>query len=220
MYTKLRFEDLWDRLPIYRSAKDWFPDVWGFLDARYNWRAYHNIDHIEQGLKVIDDMKDEDRHRGKPFSEKFWNEIELAFWFHDCCPNELDSASSIMKKLGGIYVDAEGLRDVQKMIMATNHNRPPRDLQTAYLLDADLSILGSEREEFEEYERKIREEYKHVPDELFAAARIDILEKFYRRPWIFSTEYGRVRFDRRAKNNLSRSIEALKLSIDSKEERR
>jgi hypothetical protein len=38
------------------------------------------------------------------------------------------------------------------------------------VVDFDLSILGAERERFEEYEAGVRREYAHCPDEVFREA--------------------------------------------------
>jgi|688.fasta_scaffold1467537_1 predicted metal-dependent HD superfamily phosphohydrolase len=41
----------------------------------------------------------------------------------------------------------------------------------SYFLDADLSILGEDREVYESYAARIRQEYKHVPNEVYLVKR-------------------------------------------------
>ncbi len=209
-----RFKGLLDRVPIpnkyYERPK--YEQYRVAVETAYKTRPYHNLDHIKQGLDVIADMEDEDLHRGKKFDQSFWDEIRTAFWYHDFS----DSIPACVLKVDKVFcswTSVQFLLSVQGLIQATSHKRYPTDYQTAYICDADLSILGAPEDEFDAYEEKVRQEYAHVPYEMFAAVRIQILKSFYDRPFIYATEYGRTRYQRAAMKNLERSMTKLRESI-------
>lgn len=74
------------------------------------------------------------------------------------------------------------------------------------MLDIDLAILGADRARFEEYERQVRLEYAHVPDEAFARARADFVEAMLGTSPLFRTELARAELEARARDNLQRSL--------------
>jgi predicted metal-dependent HD superfamily phosphohydrolase len=79
----------------------------------------------------------------------------------------------------------------------------------ALVCDVDLSILGRAAGEFDEYERRIREEYRLVPDPLYRAGRARALEKLLSRDPLFGTDYFRRRYEDSARSNLRRSLKSL-----------
>lgn len=175
-------------------------------------RKYHTLEHIYWVLKRIDEMADDSRGRGAKFEPLEWDTLRWAAWYHDYVmfgrpDDEKKSASRALfdwPKLSTAYV-----LDAMRMIEATAHDRIPLDHQAARLCDADLSILGAGTEHFDRYEQQVREEWAHVPDELFKTARAVILKRFVGRPWIFMTDYGRTRWERTARQNLARSMAKL-----------
>jgi predicted metal-dependent HD superfamily phosphohydrolase len=88
--------------------------------------------------------------------------------------------------------------------MATRHDAVPVDADAQLLVDIDLSILGAERERFDEYERQIRAEYAFVPALIFNAKRRQILRSFLDRPRIYSTPAFSV-LEATARANLARA---------------
>ncbi len=91
----------------------------------------------------------------------------------------------------------------------TAHSTPPPDPQGALLCDVDLSILGREEREFDEYERRIRQEYSWVPEPLYRAGRARILAAFQKRDRIYLTDHFHDRYERRARTNLRRALAKL-----------
>ena len=77
------------------------------------------------------------------------------------------------------------------------------------LVDIDLAILGAAPARFDEYERQVRNEYAHVPDEAFREGRRRVLQQFLARPVIYRTAPAHRTLERRARANLARSIAAL-----------
>jgi predicted metal-dependent HD superfamily phosphohydrolase len=81
-------------------------------------------------------------------------------------------------------------------------------------LDVDLSILGADETRYDLYDAvHIPKEYTHVEAVLFAARRAEILRGFLERDALYLTDWGRVRFEAKARANLARSIERLEAAI-------
>ena len=176
-------------------------------------RHYHGIAHIEALLRLLDE------HRAA-FSDP--EAVEAAIWFHDAIydsrakDNEAQSAVLAAEKLDG-RTNAQRIGRIVAMIEATaTHTVPaldptPARRDAALLLDMDLSILGAAPPVFDAYEAAVRREYAWVDEPLWVAGRGAVLKTFVERDHIFHTEIFRDRLERQARENLKRSIEALRL---------
>jgi len=98
---------------------------------------------------------------------------------------------------------------VYKLILATKHDELQRDHDAKLMVDIDLSILGQPRDVFDQYEVNIRKEYAHVPDEQFRLGRKNILQSFLDRESIFATDFFKEKYESKAIENLTRSIQQL-----------
>jgi predicted metal-dependent HD superfamily phosphohydrolase len=178
-------------------------------------RHYHNLAHIEAMLGLAADYR---ASLHDPVA------VEAAIWFHDAVydsrakDNEAQSAALTENKLAS-RTDAERLGRIAAMIIATaTHELPSlqslgdehfvRD--TALFLDMDLAILGAAPDAFDAYEQAVRREYAWVEEPMWRAGRSAILKNFLARRHIFHTEEFRQRFEPQARQNMARSIEALK----------
>ena len=95
---------------------------------------------------------------------------------------------------------------VPALVRATAHRTEPFATDERILTDVDLAILGRPAEQFDEYERRIRLEYEHVPDRAFAAGRARVLRHFLRRTHVYSTAEFRDRYEASARENLRRAL--------------
>lgn len=175
-------------------------------------RKYHTLEHIGWGLARIDEMEMDDRTRGSKHVDRDWDLIRFAFWYHDAVMRGAGDdvhRSAAMASSAMDCIDPSASPTVARLVMATSHERIPRSMDAAVICDADLSILAASLETFDHYEELVREEWAHVPDNLFYAARYVILNRFAKRPWIYMTDYGRALWERPARVNLSRSMGAL-----------
>jgi predicted metal-dependent HD superfamily phosphohydrolase len=185
------------------------PALLADLEARYRepQRHYHTLQHLEECFAALDAVRP---HVADVAA------VELALWFHDAVydvhrhDNEARSAG-----LAAATLRAAGLPDaltgkVTALILATrDHAAADADADAAALLDADLAILGAAPARFDDYERQIRAEYAHVPDDVFVPARRRILENFLQRPHLFATPGFRVRFGQQARANLETALRRL-----------
>lgn len=99
---------------------------------------------------------------------------------------------------------------VAAMIAATKKHQPTDDsFDMALFLDADLSVLGADRQRYRSYLHAIRAEYAHVPENAYREGRIAVLKKFLNRNEIYFTETMRSSLQAAAKENLAYEIQLL-----------
>ena len=171
-------------------------------------RAYHSVRHLEECLGHLDDVR---RVLRRP------DEVEAALWFHDviydphAADNEERSADLADRLLAPAGVPTEYLAEIRRLVLATGHrgSRDPQDDASA-IADIDLTILGAERARFDEYEADIRREYAFVPEDQFRRRRREILQSVLARPAIYATPWFYQRYEAQARENLTRSISALR----------
>jgi predicted metal-dependent HD superfamily phosphohydrolase len=199
-----RFGRLWRRAGA--------PDEGGpvFQEIQRAWeephRHYHGVDHLRDCLAQLD---------GAPPTAADRDLAEIALWFHDAvhvpgaADNEARSAAWATRALVAAGVSAERADEVARLIRLTEHVRPASDPTAALVCDVDLSILGRSAAEFAEYERRIRAEYRAVPDPAYRTGRAAVLTRFLARAPLYQTAHFRTRYEAAARENLSRSLAAL-----------
>ncbi len=211
------------------TGDEFFRDRWGKLIARLGLKSsavseldillklygeparhYHNLEHIRGCLIELDQMVP------APPSK---DAIEAATWFHDAvydpkaADNEERSAELAIYAFGKAGASSEFLKTIEELILATKHSQIPTIIIGQTMVDIDLSILGKPPAEFDRYERAIRLEYQHVPDEAFRKGRTAILEKFLSRERIFLTEFFQKKYEDAARRNIARSIRRLATAV-------
>jgi predicted metal-dependent HD superfamily phosphohydrolase len=141
--------------------------------------------------------------------------VEAGIWFHDVVydarrtDNEDRSAAWAVETLGRAGTPPALVHRIADLIRMTAHTAPAGDPDGALLCDIDLSILGRSADEFDEYQRRIREEYAWVPAPLYRAGRTRILTAFLERERIFLTSFFHDRYESAARENLRRALEEL-----------
>ncbi|GHF50132.1 putative metal-dependent HD superfamily phosphohydrolase [Deinococcus metalli] len=158
-------------------------DAEAFARPRYAeaHRHYHTAAHIQAVIDALD-------ARGV-----LTPAMALAAWGHDLIydPRASDNEERSADEFDG-WLAAQGAadalrRDVRALILATRHTSPPATRAEALFVDADLSILGAAREAFGAYDRAIRKEYAHVPDDAYREGRAQVLRHFLNRERIYTT---------------------------------
>jgi predicted metal-dependent HD superfamily phosphohydrolase len=166
-------------------------------------RHYHTLQHLDECLSHLDELREEAEHPA---------EIELALWFHDAIydvkakDNEEGSADWARSCAVAAGIAADVAARVHALILTTKHDARPERTDARIMVDADLAILGAKPARFDEYEQQVRAEYGWVPGFVFRRERRKILEGFLARPTIFNTARFIERYEKRARENLSRSI--------------
>lgn len=188
--------------------------LWQNIAIRYNepQRAYHDLQHIQQLFGQYDQVKD---NLHEPHI------IALAIYYHDVIyeptrsDNELKSAEYAVESLTD-YLSAEQCQHIYALIMMTaSHQVDKWSNETkerekyndaAYLLDMDLSILGSSWSEYEHYAHTVRQEYAHVSDDDYRVGRIAVLKKLLAHSTLYLTDYYYARLEKQARKNIEHEI--------------
>lgn len=166
-------------------------------------RFYHTDKHISAMLEHLDHVIEQVK---KP------PEVELAIWFHDAIykphssTNEADSAQWATRLLASQNVSQQTTEYIHKLIMATAHNSDLERHDEKLIVDIDLTILGAPSQDFDEFERNIRNEYRLVPSFIYRKKRKALLETFLSREQIYHTDYFADRYELSARENLQRVI--------------
>ncbi len=169
-------------------------------------RAYHNMDHVRDCLSKLDSLVE--------LNVK--DDIEMAFWYHDIIynpygkNNELKSAIRAKEFLLNQRVEQQRVDNICNLIIATMHTQVPENVEQEFIMDIDISILGSTAIEYESYTKSIRKEYKFVPWFLYRKSRLRIMESFLKRENLYFSEYYRSKYESNARRNIAREIDQLK----------
>jgi len=80
----------------------------------------------------------------------------------------------------------------------------------ALFLDLDMAVLGKDARAYQVYASLIRNEYRHVPQDVYCEKRAEILTAFLQeQPQIFLTQAMTLALEQRARDNLAAEIEML-----------
>lgn len=165
-------------------------------------RHYHNITHVAQVLKFLEEV-------GAQKKELYW-----AAWFHDVVyepgrrDNEERSANLARDKLREINLPVASIGEILKLILATDGHKTDSDVAGQFL-DADLSILAGDENEYKLYAENIRKEYSTLDDEVFINGRKQFIESMLARDFVFLSDVFRRKFESKARSNLNKELECL-----------
>jgi predicted metal-dependent HD superfamily phosphohydrolase len=199
-----RFAGLWARLGGRGDGAQAFETVLGgWLEAH---RRYHGLDHLRDCLGRLDEASVSGHQR---------DVAEAALWYHDlvyqpgAADNESKSAERARAALADGGVPHDIADEIARLVLLTAHSAPAADPVGALVCDVDLSILGRPADAFAEYERRIREEYRQIPESLYLAGRARVLKALLARAPLFRTDHFRRRYEETARRNLRRSLDAI-----------
>ena len=129
-----------------------------------------------------------------------------AIWADD---NEELSARMAESRLDGWLPRSEVKLVGSYIRAAAEHTASKNNHDLALLFDADMKILGSNPQTYEQYEEGIRNEY-HVEAKInlrdYTLGRLAVLRGFERRERIFVTDTAHAEFEERAHQNLRTAI--------------
>jgi len=181
---------------------------WAEIHKKYTERGrhYHNLQHLEQMFSELDAVED---HIAD------FSTVTFSVFYHDVIydaaskANEEKSAERAVMRLKTLNISQDIINKVSEQIIATKAHLRSADHDINYLLDADLSVLGKDRETYLDYTRKIRKEYSVYPDFLYKPGRKKVLQHFLEQESIFKTDEFREKYEGAARENISREIGSL-----------
>jgi predicted metal-dependent HD superfamily phosphohydrolase len=181
--------------------------LWNEIEKSYSKsdRHYHNLTHLES---LLDELT---IHKTKFAS---WDAIVFAIAYHDIVyntvksNNEERSADVAIKSLTDISCPGNTIERCGKLVRATKKHEPA-DNETNLFTDADLSILGSDSETYNDYVRKIRREYSIYPDLVYNPGRKKVLLHFLEMEYLFKTKEFSDKYELSAKANILSELKSL-----------
>lgn len=174
-------------------------------------RYYHNLIHIELMLNTIELFKTSNKIND-------FDSICFATWFHDIIyepgrtDNEEKSAEYALKwleKLGlkkNIVCKIDYLIRKTKSHFTTDNNE---DFDTCIFLDSDLLILGVKNNEYTQYVKSIRKEYKYIDENSYRKGRLALLYSLLSTKHIYRSDYFKNKYETKARENIRNEIQHL-----------
>jgi predicted metal-dependent HD superfamily phosphohydrolase len=177
-------------------------------------RRYHDLHHLAAVLGTVAGL---DEAAADPAA------VRLAAWYHDVVydparqDNEEVSAGRARAGLRGL-VPEERIAEVERLVLLTaGHDPVPGDGNGAVLCDADLAVLAGPPESYAAYASAVREEYGHLPDEVFTAGRITVLEQLLTLPELYRLPAVAGTWMPRARANLTAELSLLRQRAANRE---
>jgi predicted metal-dependent HD superfamily phosphohydrolase len=170
-------------------------------------RYYHNLRHLEALLTLQQAYASSIRNN---------DVLQLAIFYHDIIYNVLQSDNEEQSALAaGAFLRQTTfppyqIITVMDYIRATKtHTSDEHDDDLDFLLDFDLSILGSSADVYRQYTEQIRQEYSMYPDEVYNLGRKKVLMHFLEKPVIYRTTVFREQYEARARLNIASELQRL-----------
>lgn len=123
--------------------------------------------------------------------------------------NEEQSTILAEKRMKQLSISEDIIETCKKHILATKCHLEQLSSDTNYFTDADLSILGSDRDTYSIYFNQVRKEYSIYPDFMYNAGRKKVINHFLNMDRIFKTDYFFNKLEAQAKNNLKQELQFL-----------
>ena len=175
------------------------------LVARYteSHRKYHSLTHLEDFLLKANNHQE----RFDDFAI-----IRFAIWYHDAVyvpwrfDNEMQSKKLADKWLSKTKLSLVDQGKIGALILATqSHDVDPAaaDIDTLLFLDLDMSILGSEPEQYASYVHRVRAEFGMIPKPVFDLNRKKFLKKLLSKTRIFLSTDGHDLYEEQARRNIT-----------------
>lgn len=230
-YLREKFVDIFYDYNILKDKEQIQKEV-DFILKQYSepHRKYHTIDHICKCLDLLDKVMPRK-------NAAFKKHMVFALTYHDIIYNvnketiktnpfiNEELSCNIFKcasKNNNWNLNQMDIDIIGNMILATTHSskylcdivcesysaKYPLRRICEFVCDIDLHQLGCGLYEFLINESLIREEYKHIPDDIFYRERTKILQSFYDKSlFLYNYEVFHKQFTCNAKRNLKHIID-------------
>lgn len=194
----MRLKDDDDAQPAWSAVGEGLLQRWGEPH-----RHYHGLAHLGSVLRVSGMLE-----RVGELSPEGRTAVLLAGWFHDAvydgtAGEDEEASAQLAERQLDALVPSTVVEEAARLVRLTaSHVPEDGDITGAVLVDADLEILGREPADYRRYVAQVRADYSHVPDEQFAAGRVQVLRRLLESPRLFRTATGYRLWERQARQNL------------------
>lgn len=199
----------WENLTLnYTDNIKLVEELWQEIERAYtaNNRYYHNISHLEYMINQAVQYKDKIMD---------FDVILFSIYYHDIIynihkkDNEEKSAEIATDRLSKMGVPQANIIACQNQIIATKLHKYNANMDTNFLLDFDLAILGDTPQNYKSYTKNIRKEYAIYPDLLYKIVRKKVILNFLNMDSIFKTKDFQDKYEQQARKNLKMELEEL-----------
>ena len=195
-------------LSHYSANEQLTKELWTEIELHYSEkeRHYHTLQHLDDLLAQLTEIKSNIRN---------WETTMFTLYYHDIVynpqkpDNEERSAELAGKRMKQLSVPDSTISICKNQILATRSHTFSTDEDTNYFTDADLSILGHERETYAMYAGNVRREYSIYPDRVYNPGGQKVLKHFLSMGRIFKTDYFFSKFEARARENIATELSNL-----------
>lgn len=192
----------------YTNNSELANNLWLEIFTKYSEpkRHYHTIAHLEAMLGNLYEVKSLITDYDTTLFAVFYHDI---IYKASSNTNEADSAKIAIQRLAEIGYPGDKITKCANMILATKTHETTADIDTNYLLDADLAILGCTPYDYQKYTEQIREEYTIYPDFMYTSGRKKALQHFLQMEKIYKTTYFLKKYENQARININTEIDIL-----------
>lgn len=181
---------------------------WNEIEVHYSKsnRHYHNLNHLMDLYAQLSDLKN---------GISDWDTLLFSLFYHDVIynsrkqNNEEKSAELAVKRMLQLGLPPEKVSKCKDQIIATKSHQEAADPDTNFFTDADLSILGRDRDTYRTYCANIRKEYAIYPGFIYNKGRKKVVRHFLEMERIFKTKEFFERFEMQARDNLEKELRGL-----------
>lgn len=167
----------WKKVDSTAKGQEYFENV---ILEKYSelHRYYHDYSHLVELFKKLEELRDVSSL--KEIIKNQEKELIYQTFFHDLVydPKKTDNEEVSAKMFEDYYKqdDTTKSKVVAGILATKSHTKPTQYEINDVFLDLDLSILSAAPEKFKEYEDNIRREYSFVPEDVYIAARGNIMK--------------------------------------------
>ena len=201
----------WHRLASkYSEDQQLIDRFWQDIIAAYTGkkRHYHNASHIYNMLLQAEEIKD---------NIVDLDALRFAIWYHDIVykstksDNEEQSAVFAEKCLKYFNIEEKRVKTISDLIISTKKHQILcfQNEDNSYLLDLDLSVLGTDWTTYKTYCNNIRKEYSIYPNFMYNKGRKKVLQQFLERETLYFSKYFKSKFEVKARENLIKELDVL-----------
>lgn len=165
-------------------------------------RHYHNLKHIEDLITQIEQLSLSANDKAILINVALFHDVIYNAGRKDNEQKSAEFAGFWLSKLNMGTIESEIICDI---IRSTNTHQSS-DLLTQLFLDIDLSILGGNEENYQEYTAQIRKEHIQIPNFLYKIGRKRFLKQMLSRKVIFATTEYFEAFENNARKNLKNEL--------------
>lgn len=206
---EIKLDDLFKKMVRHFDNDETYADqLWEEIVKAYLHpsRHYHNLNHLAHMLQETSDILTEINAPDEFCFSIFYHDLIYNVKRQD---NEKKSAELGQLRTLNIGLGVKGAQLCYEQILATKSHTLSDNMDTNYLTDIDLSILGAPPEVYQNHTVAIRKEYSIYPGFLYRRGRKKVLKHFLGMERTFKTDIFSERYEEQARANLKTELETL-----------